>query len=486
MRRRNTHRRWLIAAFAIVLVASALRLGATAPAAPGESAAVLTANTTTEVSIGSALSVTGNLSEAGHGFSDVALALQIDPYPFHGFTTVAQTSTAADGSFAFAGPAADRNLRLRVVREASNLSSTTLGVYVDPLPALHVRLLGPGRTQLSLRLRHTTHAGGSGPAQAKWFAAARGTRVFHLLAVTPTRELEPGLTYASAIINPPAKHFIYRVCLNPSWEHAMGRAAEHGRCPQGDYTLRHDASAAFVYGGQGHGVPRPAYPSAGAIAAAQRYLSARAGRTSFAVIDSTGRLSGLHMREHFETASVVKVMMLTAFLQMRSAQHRGLSSADRSQLYPMIHISDNNAASAVFSIVGSAAVSRVAREAGMSDYAPGVGWWAFTQTSAADQARFFFVLDRLIPKQFWAYARGLMAGIEPSQSWGVPPVARPRWQVFFKTGALPSQGLFNEVARLERPGLTFTIAVFTDGDPSMSYGEQTIEGVAATLLAQAP
>ncbi len=49
-----------------------------------------------------------------------------------------------------------------------------------------------------------------------------------------------------------------------------------------------------------------------------------------------------------------------------------------------------------------------------------------------------------------------MAGIEPSQSWGVPPVARPRWQVFFKTGALPSQGLFNEVARLERPGLTFT------------------------------
>lgn len=245
-------------------------------------------------------------------------------------------------------------------------------------------------------------------------------------------------------------------------------------------------AGAFVYGGEGRGEPQPAYPSAGAIAAAQRYLAGRAGRTSFAVIDSAGRLSGLHLREHFQTASVVKVMMLTAFLQMRSAQHRALSSADRSLLYPMIHISDNNAASAVFSIVGSAAVSRVAREAGMSDYAPGVGWWAFTQTSAADQARFFFALDRLIPARFWAYARWLMAGIEPSQSWGVPPVARPSWQVFFKTGALPSRGLFNEVARLERPGLMFTIAVFTDGDPSMSYGEQTIEGVAATLLAHPP
>ena len=245
-------------------------------------------------------------------------------------------------------------------------------------------------------------------------------------------------------------------------------------------------AGAFVYGAEGTGRPVPPYPSAAAIAAATRYLEGRAGRTSFAVVDSTGRLAGLHLREHFETASVVKVMMLVAFLQMRNGQHRDLSSADRALLYPMIHISDNNAASAVFSIVGSSAVSRVAREAGMGDYAPGVGWWAYTQTSAADQARFFFDLGNLIPSRFYPYARGLLDGIEPSQSWGVPPVARPRWQVFFKTGALPARGLFNEVARLERGGLAFTIAVFSDGDPSMSYGEQTIEGVAAALLAHSP
>ena len=57
----------------------------------------------------------------------------------------------------------------------------------------------------------------------------------------------------------------------------------------------------------------------------------------------------------------------------------------------MIHESNNDDASAVLGIVGGAAVARVAREAGMRDYAPGVGWWAFTQTSAADQARFFAV-----------------------------------------------------------------------------------------------
>ncbi len=242
------------------------------------------------------------------------------------------------------------------------------------------------------------------------------------------------------------------------------------------------AARALQYQGAGRGIPIAAYPSAGALAAAKRFLATRAGRTSFAVIDNQGRLSGVRVREHFQSASVVKVMMLVAYLQMLDAHHRGLRAADSSLLYPMIHISDNDAASAVLGIVGGAALARIARESGMGDYAPGVGWWAFTQTSAADQARFFFVLERLIPPQFYAYARGLLAGIEPSQSWGVPPVARPRWQVFFKTGALPSVGLFNEVARLERPGVTFTIAVFTTGDPSMSYGEQTIQGVASALL----
>jgi hypothetical protein len=229
-----------------------------------------------------------------------------------------------------------------------------------------------------------------------------------------------------------------------------------------------------------------AYPSRGAVAAAVRYLHGRAGRASLAVVDSRGRLSGVQLREHFQSASVVKVMFLTAFLQRLDADHRGISAIDRALLEPMIHISDNDAASAVLARVGGGAVARGAREAGMQDYAPGVGWWAYTQTSAADQARFFIALQRLIPRQFWAYARGLLAGIEPSQSWGIPQVARPRWQVFFKTGALPSEGLFNETARLERPGVAFTISVFTTDDPSMGYGEETIRGVARALLAAAP
>jgi hypothetical protein len=232
--------------------------------------------------------------------------------------------------------------------------------------------------------------------------------------------------------------------------------------------------------------PVAAYPSSGAIASAVGYLDGRAGRTSLAVVDSRGRLAGVRLRERFESASVVKVMFLTAFLQHLDAVHAGISTLDDSLLYPMIHESNNEDASAVLGRVGLGAIARVAREADMQDYAPGVGWWAFTQTSAADQARFFVAIERLIPRRFWPYARGLLDGIEPEQSWGIPEVARPRWQVFFKTGALPSEGLFNEAARLERSGVTFTVAVFTTGDPSKAYGEETIRGVGARLLADSP
>jgi beta-lactamase class A len=246
------------------------------------------------------------------------------------------------------------------------------------------------------------------------------------------------------------------------------------------------SALALEYAGEGRGTPVAAYPPAGAIGEAARFLETRAGHTSFAVVDNTGRLSGLRMRAHFQTASIVKVMMLVAYLQLVSERHRNLGPADTGLLYPMIHISDNNAASAVLAVVGGAALARIAQESGMRDYAPGVGWWAYTQTSAADQARFLFALQRLIPPRFYGYARYLMSTIEPSQSWGIPPVARPRWQVFFKTGWLPEEGVFTEVARLERGRVTFTIAVLTSGQPSKTYGEQTIEGVAARLMARSP
>ncbi len=478
----------VLGAFALMLVGPASAVVA-APVTPVLSAAA----TPAELTLGAEMTVAGALVEAGNAVPAAVVALQADSYPFRGYATIARQRTAEDGSFSFTGLRPDRNMRVRVVLEGASaaapaqgptLASQQLSVIVDPDVAVNARRLGPGATRLSIRVRHTP-LGDPAAVLTRWFVAAAGTHDFTLAATTSSRELSAGVTYASATIDPPSKRFSYRVCMNPPWERAMGPAASHQPCPDNERTER-GGTPPPGFQGEGSGTPVAAYPSAGAIAAAARYLASRAGSTSFAVVNSAGGLSGARLHEHFETASVVKVMMLVAYLQMLNARHRGLDAQDTALLYPMIHISDNEAASAVLAIVGGAAVARVARESGMSDYEPGVGWWAYTQTSAADQARFFFALQRLIPPQFYGYARGLLSGIEPSQSWGVPPVARPRWQVFFKTGALPEEGVFNEVARLERPGLTFTVAVFTAGEPSMSYGEETIEGVAAALLARAP
>ena len=232
-------------------------------------------------------------------------------------------------------------------------------------------------------------------------------------------------------------------------------------------------------------VELPAYPSAQRVLAAARYLASRAGETAFAVVDDYGRLAGRDMHRRFSAASVVKSMMLVAYLQLLARQHRALDYASRGLLYPMIHSSDNRAASSVLAAVGQPGLDEVAREAGMQDYERANGWWALTQVSAADLARFFFHQDALIPRRFDGYARQLLSTIDPSQSWGMAAIARPQFRVYFKGGWLPEEGVVNQAGRLERPRITFAIAVLSARDPSMTYGEQTIGGVTARLLGRA-
>lgn len=226
-----------------------------------------------------------------------------------------------------------------------------------------------------------------------------------------------------------------------------------------------------------------AYPSDARVQAAAEYLRRRAGVTAFAVVNSEGVLAGSNDHERFHSASVVKSMLLVAYLRKLAYEHRHLSSHSESLLYPMIHESSNEAASAVLQIVGERDLDNVARDAHMTDYEPGGATWGFTEVSAADLARFFFEQDSLIPREFDGYARSLLSGIEPSESWGVPEIARPEFEVFFKGGWLPEvEGLVNQAARLEGRGIKFAMAVLSREDPSMEYGEETIEGVTARLL----
>jgi Protein of unknown function (DUF3152)/Beta-lactamase enzyme family len=240
--------------------------------------------------------------------------------------------------------------------------------------------------------------------------------------------------------------------------------------------------------------PRPStprqrrVPTATALRHARRFADRRAGLVSFAVVDSAGRLRCRACRRQYVTASVVKAMLLVSYLDRVRAERRPLSPGERALLEPMIRYSDNDVANAVYASLGDAPLYRLARRAGMRRFDVS-GYWANALLTAADQARFMARLDRLVPRRRGrAYVRALLSSIVAWQAWGIPEVARPRgWRTFFKGGwrDTASGQLVHQVARLERPGATITIAVLTDGNPSHEYGRETVRGIAARLLGDA-
>jgi hypothetical protein len=253
------------------------------------------------------------------------------------------------------------------------------------------------------------------------------------------------------------------------------------------------AASADLGGAPRSGVPQPGvqqrgYPDQGSIAAARRYLNKRAGNTSFAVVDTDGVVSGVRVHRRFPSASVVKAMLLVAYLRRLESQNLGLGGRDKAILHRMIHVSDNNAATIIFNRIGQQRGLRsLARAAHMKNFSPN-SVWGLTQISAADQCRYFLGMDDLIPAEFRDYARLLLSHISRRQSWGIPAAARPRgWSVFFKGGwVAPRARLANQAARLERTGAKIGVAVLTNHDPSMRYGVQTIRGVTARLLQEPP
>jgi len=67
----------------------------------------------------------------------------------------------------------------------------------------------------------------------------------------------------------------------------------------------------------------PAFPDEAHVKAARHYAGTRAGIVSFAVIDTRGRLTGLHASKRYLSASTVKTMLLAAYLRRRTRHGLG-------------------------------------------------------------------------------------------------------------------------------------------------------------------
>jgi hypothetical protein len=403
----------------------------------------------------------------------VQVDLYRNAYPYRRAQLVARTTTRANGSYSFTAQPY-RNTRYRVnVRGTPARAVTSVGVIAPVI--FRYKDLSLGRLKVAVIVSH--------PADLKWwhptaywsFAGPHGR--FSLS--TTTTGIKWTKTKLLLVVREPlpAGPYRWRLCFNP---------------PQsGAFTVRHPLPGCKGQAYHGKGSLPYGFPSQKRIGNAEHYLRSRGGHTALAVVDTEGRLYGVNLNQQFITGSVVKAMLLVAYLRRldRMGQHY-VDSGSNSFLSPMIEYSDNNSATHCWDIVGNSGLYEVAHAAGMTHFSvdTSASWgseWGAALITAADQARFFFYMDKIIPHEFVGYARYLLSHITSYESWGIPAIARPLgYTVFFKGGWRPSPDIYlvHQIARLEKGKERLAIAVMTDGDPDMGYGIQTIQGTTQALL----
>ena len=220
--------------------------------------------------------------------------------------------------------------------------------------------------------------------------------------------------------------------------------------------------------------------------AAIGYTDTRTGDVAFAVRTSDGRFYG-YRPDHAEwSASVVKAMLMVAYLDEPWVRGRALTAQDRDLLGPMITESDNDDAQVVFDTIGRGALEQLARRVGMTHFATSP-IWGETEITAADQTRFFLHIDSYVVARHRAYAMSLLAGIVPSERWGIGEIAPRGWRLYFKGGWGYGTGLLDhQVALLVRGCARVSIAVLTMYDGSHAYGKATLKGIFERLLRGLP
>jgi len=230
----------------------------------------------------------------------------------------------------------------------------------------------------------------------------------------------------------------------------------------------------------------PARPWLPHIAKARQYAKTRhAGSISFQVKTAQGAW-GWRARHTQPSASVLKAMLLVAYLRKSNVRHRALTASEKSVLTPMIRRSSNSAANTALGWVGTSGLRRLAHTAHMHHFTPAYPIWGNSRINAEDQARYFYEIDKLMPKRHRRYGMYLLAHVVKSQRWGIGRVHLPTgWKLYFKGGWGSGTGrIDNQVALLVHPKTKtrVSVAVLTFLDGTHAYGKETLRGIFARLL----
>jgi hypothetical protein len=218
------------------------------------------------------------------------------------------------------------------------------------------------------------------------------------------------------------------------------------------------------------------------VQAAIAYAHTRAGEVSFAV-RTARHMWGWRPQRTVPSASVVKAMLLVAYLDDPRVRDRRLTRSDRALIDPMIQRSDNTAASRVLEFVGRSGIYSVAARAGMRKFSLDPTVWGLSRIDAIDQARFFLHIDAHVVPRHRAAAMHLLATVIPSQRWGIGKLRLPGWRLYFKGGWGAGTGAVeHQVALLRHGAVRLSVAVLITNSPSHEYAKRTLQGELERLL----
>ena len=219
-------------------------------------------------------------------------------------------------------------------------------------------------------------------------------------------------------------------------------------------------------------------------------LRGRNGEHAVSVYD---RVTGLYCifngSKHFDSASIVKAIILGALMRWHQETRTPLSSWEQNEATQMIEESDNDAATDLWDEVGMDNLQHFLNLAGMGETQLDQDGWGLTQVTAHDEMLLLELLtapNSVLDANSRAYELNLMAHVVNWEAWGVT-AGTPKgvtWHV--KNGWLPdgTGWHLNSIGAFTGHGKDYMMAVLSvnaNDDDDEDYGIDTIEDVAALV-----
>jgi hypothetical protein len=218
-------------------------------------------------------------------------------------------------------------------------------------------------------------------------------------------------------------------------------------------------------------------------------LASRKGTVAVGLRDrTTNTTCSLRATSSYDSASVVKVTVLATLLWDAKKTNRYLTTREANLATAMITKSDNAATTSLWKQLGTTKVKGFLQAAGMTRTVPGSGgYWGLTQINVQDEQKLLSLVtakNSVLSDNSRAYILKLMGKVVSSQRWGTPAGAPSSVAVHVKNGWLERSThgwRVHSIGAFDGGGHDYTISVLTHGNSTMSYGVNTIQGVAKAI-----